>query len=81
VPHHLEGWWKDAGKSEDILEENRLNPDGIESFNEGRVEDGVCMVGEDCKIGPNAYIGPPSAVGSRCQILAAEVDDSIVMGG
>ena len=34
---------------------------------------------ENAKIGPNAYIGPYTAIGDRCQITAAETDDSIVM--
>jgi len=102
VPYRVEGWWKDTGKPEDILEANHLILDGIESLNEGRVEEGATVVGrvrigngslimgrsvvrgpsivgENCKIGPNAYIGPYTAIGDRCQIAAAEIDDSIVM--
>jgi glucose-1-phosphate thymidylyltransferase len=102
MPHHVEGWWKDTGKPEDILEANHLVLDGIESSNQGSVEDGATVVGrviigqgtvvsgrsvvrgpsiigENCKIGPNAYIGPYTAIGDRCQVAAAEVDDSIVM--
>jgi len=102
VPHHVEGWWKDTGKPEDILEANHLILDGIESENLGKVEDGATIagrvkigkgtiifgksavrgpsiIGENVKIGPNAYIGPYTAIGDRCQITAAEIDDSIVM--
>ncbi len=104
VPHRVEGWWKDTGKPEDILEANHLILDGIEDSNEGRVEDGATLVGrvkvgrgttimgrsvvrgpsiigEECRIGPNAYIGPYTAIGDRCQVAAAEIDDSIVMEG
>jgi glucose-1-phosphate thymidylyltransferase len=104
VPHRVEGWWKDTGKPEDILEANHLILDGVEELNEGRVEDGATVVGrvkvgkgtvitgrsvvrgpsivgENCRIGPNAYIGPYTAIGDKCQISAAEVDDSIVMDG
>jgi len=104
VPHHVDGWWKDTGKPEDILEANHLILDGIQSENLGEVEDGASVVGrvrigkgsvitgrsvvkgpsiigENCRIGPNAYIGPYTAVGDRCQISAAEVDDSVVMEG
>lgn len=102
VAHQVEGWWKDTGKPDDILEANHLILDGIEARNDGRVEDGATVVGrvrigsgtvvsgrsvvrgpaiigDNCRIGPNAYIGPYTAVGDRCQISAAELDDSIVM--
>jgi glucose-1-phosphate thymidylyltransferase len=102
IPHNVEGWWKDTGKPEDILEANHLILDGIESENLGKVEDGATIVGrvkigkgtvvfgksvirgpsiigEGCKIGPSAYVGPYTAIGDRCQITMAEVDDSIVM--
>jgi glucose-1-phosphate thymidylyltransferase len=104
VPHHVESWWKDTGKPEDIFEANHLILDGVETLNEGKVEDGASVagrtrigrgsvitgrsvvrgpsiIGENCKIGPNAYIGPYTAVGDRCQVSVAEVDDSIVMEG
>ena len=102
VSHTVEGWWKDTGRPEDILEANHLILDGIESSNEGTVEDGCsvigrvrigkgtvisgrsvvrgpAIIGEDCRIGPNAYIGPYTAVGDRCHISFAEIDDSIIM--
>ena len=102
VPHRVEGWWKDTGKPEDILEANHLILDGIKELNQGKVEDGASVVGrvkigkgsivfgrsvvrgpaiigEDCKIGPSAYIGPYTAIGDRCHVTVAEVDDSIVM--
>ena len=43
--------------------------------------EGPSIIGENCKIGPNAYIGRYKALGDRCQISAAEIDDSIVMEG
>ena len=45
VPHRVEGWWKDTGKPEDILEANHLILDMIQSSNEGKVEDGASVVG------------------------------------
>lgn len=37
-PHLVEGWWKDTGKLEDMLEANRLILDTIERRVEGRVD-------------------------------------------
>lgn len=102
LPHRVEGWWKDTGRPEDILEANHLILDGIEASNDGTVEDGATIVGrvrigkgskitgravvrgpaiigEGCVIGPSAYIGPYAAIGDRSHIVAAEVEDSIVM--
>jgi glucose-1-phosphate thymidylyltransferase len=36
--HRVEGWWKDTGQPEDLLEANRLVLEGTESRNEGEVD-------------------------------------------
>ena len=61
VPHMVEGWWKDTGKPEDILEANHLILDGIESSNGGKVEDGASVVGR-VRIGKGAVIMGKSVV-------------------
>ena len=38
VPHVVEGWWKDTGRVEDILEANRMVLDTLESRILGRVD-------------------------------------------
>ncbi|OGP58897.1 MAG: glucose-1-phosphate thymidylyltransferase [Deltaproteobacteria bacterium RBG_13_61_14] len=38
VPHVVEGWWKDTGRVEDILEANRMVLDTLESRIQGRVD-------------------------------------------
>ena len=38
-PHIIEGWWKDTGKLEDILEANRIILDTLENRIEGVLED------------------------------------------
>lgn len=38
-PHVIEGWWKDTGKLEDLLEANRIVLDTLESRIDGLVED------------------------------------------
>ena len=73
VPHHVEGWWKDTGKPEDILEANHLILDGIQSSNAGKVEDGASVVGR-VKIGNGtvvfgrSVIKGPSIIGEDCKI-------------
>lgn len=73
VPHQVEGWWKDTGKPEDILEANHLILDGIQSSNEGKVEDGASVVGR-VKIGKGtvvfgrSVIRGPSIIGENCRI-------------
>jgi len=39
----VEGWWKDTGKPEDILEANRLILDDLQAKNEGQVDDSKVM--------------------------------------
>lgn len=73
IPHMVEGWWKDTGKPEDILEANHLILDGIEFSNEGRIEEGASVVGR-VKIGKDAVImgrsvvRGPSIIGDNARI-------------
>jgi glucose-1-phosphate thymidylyltransferase len=73
VPHHVEGWWKDTGKPEDILEANHLILDGVHSSNEGKIEDGARVVGR-VRIGKGTVITGKSVVrgpviiGDGCKI-------------
>jgi len=73
IPHMVEGWWKDTGKPEDILEANHLILDGVESSNEGRIEDGASVVGR-VKIGKGTIIlgksvvKGPSIIGENAKI-------------
>jgi glucose-1-phosphate thymidylyltransferase len=73
VPHMVEGWWKDTGKPEDILEANHLILDDIESANEGTVQEGASVVGR-VKIGKGTVITGrsivrgPSIIGADAKI-------------
>jgi glucose-1-phosphate thymidylyltransferase len=42
-PHVIEGWWKDTGKLEDMLEANRIVLDTLERRVDGKVEDSEIM--------------------------------------
>ena len=67
VPHRVDGWWKDTGKPEDILEANHLILDGIESSNEGTVEAGATVMGR-VRIGKGAVITGKSVIKGPCII-------------
>ena len=73
APHRVEGWWKDTGRPEDILEANHLILDGIESKNSGRVENGASVVGrvrigEGTVICGRSIVRGPAIIGSNCRI-------------
>jgi len=67
----VDGWWKDTGKSEDILEANRLILDEIKSKNEGVVREsrvfGRAIIGKGCII-ENSTIKGPCILGEGCRI-------------
>ncbi|WP_128226288.1 glucose-1-phosphate thymidylyltransferase [Halobacteriaceae bacterium SHR40] len=65
--HVVEGWWKDTGKPEDILEANRLVLEGIDGSAEGKIEAGAEVEGtvhldSDAVIEDGAVIRGPVAV-------------------
>jgi glucose-1-phosphate thymidylyltransferase len=73
VPHHVQGWWKDTGKPEDIPEGNHLISDGIVSSNEGTIKDGAFVVrrvriGKGSVITGWSVVRGPSIVGENCKI-------------
>ncbi len=58
----VEGWWKDTGKPEDILEANRLILDDITNKNEGEMEDsrvmGRVIIEKETRIERSVIKGP-----------------------
>ncbi|UCE92275.1 MAG: glucose-1-phosphate thymidylyltransferase [Methanobacteriota archaeon] len=73
VPHQVEGWWKDTGKPEDILEANHLILDDIDSSNEGTVEKGAAVVGrvkigKGSKVTGRSVVRGPVIIGESCNI-------------
>lgn len=94
APYVMKGWWKDAGKPEDILDANRAVLDVMQHHMEGECDTETAIVG-NVTIGPGArversrLVGPlvigANAIVTRCQIGpnvslgdGAEVRDSIV---
>jgi glucose-1-phosphate thymidylyltransferase len=46
LPHLVEGWWKDTGKLEDMLEANRIVLDGLQPSNDGEVDAESQLIGK-----------------------------------
>lgn len=68
----VEGWWKDTGKSEDILEANRLILDDIQPKNEGKTENSRIMgraVIESGTVIKDSVVKGPCVVGKNCRIV------------
>jgi len=71
--HIVNGWWKDTGKPEDILDANRLVLDDLKSYNKGVVEEGVeihgrVAIGEGTVIKEGSVLKGPSIIGKKCTI-------------
>jgi glucose-1-phosphate thymidylyltransferase len=69
----VDGWWKDTGTVEDILESNRLILDEIKPEIRGKVEDfasiqGRVSVGEDSVVKKGAIIRGPVVIGKNTTI-------------
>jgi len=45
LPHLVQGWWKDTGKLEDILDANRIVLEGAEAANHGDVDEESKLIG------------------------------------
>jgi glucose-1-phosphate thymidylyltransferase len=72
----VEGWWKDTGKPDDILEANRLILDDIQAKNEGTAESsriiGRVIIEKGVKI-KDSIVKGPSIVGRGCTIRDAYI--------
>jgi len=77
TPHLVDGWWKDTGKLEDMLEANRLILDTFERRIEGRVDAASRVEGkviiEAGAIIEQSVIRGPAIIGARAQIKHAYV--------
>ena len=58
----IEGWWKDTGRAEDLLDANRLLLAGVEPRNDGRVEEsrliGRVVIEEGATVRRSTVMGP-----------------------
>ena len=70
---HIDGWWKDTGKPEDLLEANQLVLDDLQSKCEGSIDTscqiiGKVSIGKNTVIKPNTRIKGPVIIGKNCEI-------------
>lgn len=73
TPHIIDGWWKDTGKLEDILEANRIMLDMLEPRNDGFVDsestiDGKVVIEKGAEI-INSKIRGPAIIGENTKII------------
>jgi glucose-1-phosphate thymidylyltransferase len=76
-PHIVDGWWKDTGKLEDMLEANRLILDTLDRRIEGSVDaasriEGKVVV-EPGAVIERSIIRGPAIIGARARIIHAYV--------
>ena len=69
----VEGWWKDTGTVEDIIEANILILDELEPKTEGVVEDKNCIqgrvsIGKNARVKKGALIRGPAIIGENAVI-------------
>ena len=90
----LDGWWKDTGRPEDLLEANRMllaarqgsteAVDGVEVAPDAQVSDsrliGPIVIGPGCRI-EGSSIGPDVSLEAGCIVIDSTIRDSIVMQG
>jgi glucose-1-phosphate thymidylyltransferase len=71
---HIEGWWKDTGRPEDLLEANQLLLDDLEPKSNVIIEDASCIISGKVSIGKNTVlrqntrIKGPVIIGDNCEI-------------
>jgi glucose-1-phosphate thymidylyltransferase len=68
----VEGWWKDTGRPEDILDANHLVLDELKPENKGKIENsaikGRVSIGEGSVVKDNSAIEGPAIIGEKCTI-------------
>jgi len=69
----VQGWWKDTGRPEDLLEVNQLVLQELQPLNEGILEDGATFVGgvrigRETTVRNRTTIRGPVVVGEHCEI-------------
>ncbi len=72
-PHIVNGWWKDTGKLEDMLEANRMVLDRLKPVNQGEVDDKTVIdhkvVIEEGAVIQRSYLRGPAIIGKNTKII------------
>src|SRR3954462_2485282 len=75
-PHIVQGWWKDTGRLDDMLEANRLILDRIEPRMDGELVDSQCdgrVVGEAGAVLERSTVRGPAIIGAGTRLVDAYV--------
>jgi glucose-1-phosphate thymidylyltransferase len=77
IPHLVDGWWKDTGKLEDMLEANRLILETLERRIEGKVDEASRIEGkvviESGAVIEQSVVRGPAIIGANARIAHAYV--------
>lgn len=72
IPHIINGWWKDTGKLDDMLEANRIILDTLKPENLGIIEnskiEGKVVIQKNAEI-KNSTLRGPVIIGENCKII------------
>ena len=77
LPHIVNGWWKDTGRLEDLLEANRLMLEMIEEKADGTIDESSRIEGkvivESGALVSNSTVRGPAIIGHNAQIRDAYI--------
>jgi len=73
----VSGWWKDTGRTDDILEANRLVLDTLPPVNLGKIEgstvEGRVSIGRNAVIREGSVVTGPAIIGEDCVISGSSI--------
>jgi glucose-1-phosphate thymidylyltransferase len=82
-PHIVQGWWKDTGRLEDMLEANRLILDGLEGRIDGELVDSQAdgrVVIEAGAVLERSNVRGPAIIGARARLVDCYVGPYTAIG-
>ncbi|MFA6450818.1 MAG: glucose-1-phosphate thymidylyltransferase [bacterium] len=84
VPHIIQGWWKDTGKIDDLLEANRIMLDLAECDIKGEVDgkskiEGKVVIEADAYV-ENSIIRGPAIIGTGARIISSFIGPFTAVG-